>query len=78
MLSSSTFDLHLVQSSVRGNEPQLSSITFIIFVVYSANIQIKNENPKFKWSSQKSGFLTQNNFFKILCYVNVNIQIKIE
>ena len=37
----------------------------ICFYNYNANIQIKNENPKFKWSSQKSGFLTQNNFSKI-------------
>ena len=48
-----------------------------ILCYVNVNIQIKNENPKFKWSSQKSGFLTQNNFYKILCYVNVNIQINI-
>lgn len=49
-----------------------------ILCYVNVNIQIKNENPKFKWSSQKSDFLTQNNFYKIVSNVNINIQIKIE
>ena len=30
--------------------------------------------PNLNGVLKKSGFLTQNNFYKILCYVNVNIQ----